>query len=158
MRRRDRISQHAKPWICVGVYLTLGSCAQFQASPVAEPEPASVSSSPATAAQPPADATWRQRGRVSHYGNAFAGKPTASGETFDPERLTMAHRTLAFGTRVRVTNLENRQTVEVVVNDRGPFVAGRIGDLSAAAARQIGMITDGVVDALIEVLQPSKVR
>ena len=70
----------------------------------------------------------------------------------------MAHRSLAFGTRVRVTNLENQQSVEVVVNDRGPYVAGRIGDLSAAAARQIGMITDGVVDALIEVLQPSKAR
>ena len=70
----------------------------------------------------------------------------------------MAHRTLPFGTLVRVTNLDNQRSVEVVVNDRGPFVPGRIADLSAAAARRIGMLVDGVVDALLEVLQPSKVR
>ena len=99
-----------------------------------------------------------QRGRISLYGNAFAGKRTASGDVFDPEHLTMAHRTLPFGTRVRVTNLENQRSVEVIVNDRGPFVRGRIADLSAGAARQIGMLVDGVVEALLEVLQPSKPR
>ena len=88
---------------------------------------------------------------VSHYGQAFAGRKTASGETFDPDALTMAHRTLPFGTRVRVTNLENRQSVDVVVNDRGPFVADRIADLSLAAARRIGMVDDGVVEATIEI-------
>jgi rare lipoprotein A len=93
---------------------------------------------------------------VSHYGKGFEGKPTASGEPFDPGLLTMAHRTLPFGTRVRVTNLENQRSVDVVVNDRGPYVPGRIADLSSAAARQIGMIADGVVDALLEILQPSK--
>ena len=70
----------------------------------------------------------------------------------------MAHRTLPFGTRVRVTNLENQRSVEVIVNDRGPFVRGRIADLSVRAARQIGMVVDGVVEALLEVLQPSKAR
>jgi rare lipoprotein A len=90
------------------------------------------------------------------YGGKFSGKPTASGETFDPGALTMAHRTLPFGTRVRVTNLENQRSVEVVVNDRGPFVAGRIADLSEAAARRIGMISDGVVDALLDILEPGK--
>ena len=58
----------------------------------------------------------------------------------------MAHRTLPFGTRVRVTNLENQRSVEVVVNDRGPFVSGRIADLSEAAARRIDMVADGVVE------------
>ena len=95
-----------------------------------------------------------ERGVVSHYGHAFAGKPTASGEPFDPEALTMAHRTLPFGTRVRVTNLENQRSIEVVVNDRGPFVARRIADLSLAAARRIGMVVDGVVDAELRIVAP----
>ena len=86
------------------------------------------------------------------YGQEFSGKKTASGEPFDPTELTMAHRTLPFGTRVRVTNLENRRSVEVVVNDRGPFVPGRIADLSEAAASRIDMVADGVVEALLDVL------
>lgn len=90
------------------------------------------------------------------YGDEFAGKKTASGEPFDPSALTMAHRTLPFGTHVRVTNLENQRSVDVVVNDRGPFVVGRIADLSAAAARRIGMVAHGVVEALLEVLAPAK--
>ena len=65
----------------------------------------------------------------------------------------MAHRTLPFRTRVRVTNLENQRSAEVVVNDRGPFVSGRIAGLSEAAARRIGMFADGVVEALVDVLQ-----
>jgi rare lipoprotein A len=89
------------------------------------------------------------------YGEEFAGKKTASGEAFDPASLTMAHRTLPFGTRVRVTNLENERSVEVVVNDRGPYVAGRIADLSEAAARRIGMVAHGVVEATLEVLDPA---
>ena len=89
------------------------------------------------------------------YGSEFAGRKTASGEIFDPDALTMAHRTLPFGTRVRVTNLENHRSVEVVVNDRGPVVPGRVADLSLAAARQIGMIANGVVDALLEIVSPA---
>lgn len=67
----------------------------------------------------------------------------------------MAHRTLPFGTRVRVTNLANQRSVEVVVNDRGPFVSGRIADLSDAAARHIGMVYDGVVEALLDAVLPA---
>ena len=70
----------------------------------------------------------------------------------------MAHRTLPFGTRVRVTNLGNRQSVEVVVNDRGPFIRGRIADLSLAAARRLGMVARGVVDAMLEIVEPVKTR
>ena len=103
-------------------------------------------------------ASAQERGRISMYGRKFAGQKTASGELFDPEELTMAHPTLPFGTRVRVTNLENQRSVEVVVNDRGPFVPGRIADLSEAAARRIGMIADGVVEALLEIVQPAKGR
>ena len=98
----------------------------------------------------------QQRGRISMYADDFAGKKTASGEPFDPSALTMAHRTLPFGTRVRVTNLENHRSVEVVVNDRGPFVPGRIADVSEAAARRIGMVAKGVVEALLDVLKPGK--
>lgn len=90
---------------------------------------------------------------MSLYGTNFAGKTTASGERFDPAALTMAHRTLPFGTRVRVTNLQNHRSVEVRVNDRGPAVRGRIADLSLAAARKLGMTDDGVVDATLEVIE-----
>lgn len=115
------------------------------------PEAPRDSAPPAAERTPPVE-----RGVVSHYGHAFAGKPTASGEPFDPEALTMAHRTLPFGTRVRVTNLENQRSVDVVVNDRGPFVARRVADLSLAAARRIGMIADGVVDAELRILAPPR--
>jgi len=117
-------------------------------SPPAPPEPPSPSvPAPAPSAAP------IERGRVSLYGDEFAGKTTASGDVFDPNALTMAHRSLPFGTRVRVTNTENQRSVEVTVTDRGPFVAGRIADLSLAAARQIGMVAHGVVEATLEVLR-----
>jgi rare lipoprotein A len=86
------------------------------------------------------------------YGSKFTGRTTASGERFDPDALTMAHRTLPFGTLVRVTNAENHRSVELRVNDRGPFVAGRIADVSPAAARALGMIDDGVVEGTLEVI------
>ena len=94
-----------------------------------------------------------REGVATFYGQEFQGKTTASGDVFDPNALTMAHRSLPFGTRVRVTNTENHRSVEVTVTDRGPFVAGRIADLSLAAARQIGMVAHGVVEATLEVLR-----
>ncbi|MGE5168762.1 MAG: septal ring lytic transglycosylase RlpA family protein [Rudaea sp.] len=125
-------------------------------APAAPPPPAPPKAAPAPAPPAPEEvaAHFTQRGRVSLYGKAFDGKKTASGEPFDPEALTMAHRTLPFGTLVRVTNLENHRSVDVKVNDRGPFVAGRIGDVSLAAARKLGMVDDGVIDAQIEVIRP----
>ena len=66
----------------------------------------------------------------------------------------MAHRTLPFGTLVRVTNVENERSVEVKVNDRGPYVAGRIADLSLGAARKLGMVDDGVIEAVLQVIRP----
>jgi rare lipoprotein A len=82
-------------------------------------------------------------GRASYYGAGFAGRPTASGEHFNPAGLTAAHRTLAFGTLVRVTNLDNGRSVVVRINDRGPFHGKRVIDLSHEAARRIGLIDQG---------------
>ena len=91
-------------------------------------------------------------GQASWYGPGFAGKPTASGERFNPNHLTAAHKTLPFGTMVRVTNNKNGRTVDVRINDRGPFIRGRIIDLSKAAAKEIDMIVDGVVPVRVQVL------
>ncbi len=86
-----------------------------------------------------------QSGRVSWYGPGFHGRRTANGEIFDTNELTMAHRSLAFGSRVRVTNLDNGRSIVVRVNDRGPYVRGRIADLSHAAASRLGFVEDGVI-------------
>jgi rare lipoprotein A len=96
-----------------------------------------------------------QEGVVSWYGAAFHDRKTASGELFDSAALTMAHPSLPFGTRVKVTNLRNGRSVVVRVNDRGPFVGKRIADLSQAAASEIGMMQRGVARARIEVLDGS---
>jgi peptidoglycan lytic transglycosylase len=95
---------------------------------------------------------WVQQGPVSWYGPGFHGRRTANGEIFDTRDLTMAHRSLDFGSRVRVTNLENGRSVVVRVNDRGPYVRGRVADLSHAAASELGFVDDGVVKARIELL------
>jgi rare lipoprotein A len=84
-----------------------------------------------------------QMGRASFYGPGFHGEQTASGDIFDQEAFTAAHRTLKFGSRLRVTNLENGSTVLVTINDRGPFVKGRVIDLSKAAARTLGFLRQG---------------
>src|SRR5215207_11218834 len=94
----------------------------------------------------------RQGGLASWYGPGFYGKRTASGTVYTGTSLTAAHPSLPFGTLVRVTNLANRRTVVVVIDDRGPFVRGRVIDLSAAAARRLGMIKKGVVPVRLEVV------
>jgi rare lipoprotein A len=93
-----------------------------------------------------------QVGVISWYGAAFHDKPTASGERFNSDGYTMAHPTLPFGTKVRVTNLRNGRSIVVRVNDRGPHVGSRIADLSRAAAARLGMIKRGVIRARIEVV------
>ena len=93
-----------------------------------------------------------ERGLASWYGKDFDGLPTASGETFRPEKISAAHRTLPLGTLVDVTNEKNGKTVRVKVNDRGPFVAGRIVDLSKAAAAEIGSVVDGVVPVTLRIV------
>lgn len=91
-------------------------------------------------------------GPVAWYGPGFVGRLTANGERFDPDALTMAHRTLPFGTRVRITNLRNHKSVVLRVNDRGPYTPGRIADVSPVAARLLDMVRHGVVPARLEVL------
>ena len=93
-----------------------------------------------------------ERGKASWYGGRFQGRKTASGERFDQRDLTAAHKTLRFGTRVRVINEENGRSVVVRINDRGPYGRGRIIDLSRAAAERIDMIRAGVVTVTVEVL------
>lgn len=82
-------------------------------------------------------------GVASWYGPKFAGRTTASGETFNPAELTAAHRSLPFGSMVRVTDEDNGRSVVVRINDRGPYAAGRVIDLSEAAARQLGIVGAG---------------
>ena len=89
---------------------------------------------------------------ASYYGKGFAGKPTANGERFDPERLTAAHRTLPFGSIVKVTNAATGKTVKVKINDRGPFHGNREIDLSTAAARAIGMLDSGTAKVTLDVV------
>ena len=91
-------------------------------------------------------------GQASWYGGKFHGRQTASGEIFNQNAFTAAHRYLPFGTRVKVTNINNGRSVIVRINDRGPFTKGRIIDLSAAAARSIGLIRTGVAPVQVSVL------
>ncbi|HET8577978.1 MAG TPA: septal ring lytic transglycosylase RlpA family protein [Methylomirabilota bacterium] len=93
-----------------------------------------------------------ETGLASWYGNPYHGRHTASGEIYDMRDLTAAHRTLPMGTRLMVTNLDNGQAVEVRVNDRGPFVEGRILDLSYAAASVLGAIGRGVIPVRLRVI------
>src|SRR5687768_14400183 len=93
------------------------------------------------------------QGVASWYGEEFAGRTTANGEIFDPSLLTAAHRTLPFGTIVDVTNPKTSQTVRVRVNDRGPYIGGRIIDLSYAAAKQIGLIEPGIGDVIFKIVR-----
>lgn len=93
-----------------------------------------------------------QIGIASFYHSALVGRLTANGDRYDERALTAAHRTLDLGTRVRVTNLENRKSVVVTVNDRGPYAKGRIIDLSRRAARVLGFVHDGVTRVKVEPL------
>lgn len=100
----------------------------------------------------------RQTGKIAWYGKKFAGRRTASGEVFDPEAMTMAHKTLPFGTKVKVTNPKNQKSVTLRVNDRGPTQPDRIGDVSLAAARMLGMVRSGVIEAELEVVAAAPAR
>jgi rare lipoprotein A len=128
--------------------------AQSASAPAAAAEPAPAAA-PAAKVAMSADAS---EGKVAYYGRKFAGRKTASGERFNPNALTMAHKTLPMGTMVRVTNLKNNKSVVVRVNDRGPSTADRIGDLSQAAAGKIKMLRSGVIDAKLEVVGAAKAR
>lgn len=95
-----------------------------------------------------------QTGKASFYADKFEGIPTASGEKYRHNKFTGAHKTLPFGTKVRITSLANGKTVEVTINDRGPYVEGRIIDLSKAAAEQLGFLNSGLAEVKLEVTDP----
>ena len=98
-------------------------------------------------------------GEASWYGGKFQGRQTANGERFDTNMLTAAHKTLPFNTIVEVKNLENNKTVHVRINDRGPFVAGRIIDLSRAAASKLDMVGAGVAKVEVRIIEdPSELK
>lgn len=100
-----------------------------------------------------------QRGIASFYSKGFEGRKTANGEIYRGETLTAAHRTLPFGTKVRVKNLRNGREVIVRINNRGPFIKKRIVDLSKRAAREVGMLKSGIVPVELEVLElPARYR
>jgi rare lipoprotein A len=133
--------------MCSGLLLSQG-CGMLQRPP--------DTAAPTQPAQPPARKSpavqlkLPQTGEASWYGAQHQGKPTASGEKFDQARLTAAHRSLPFGTKIKVTNLGNGKTVEVEINDRGPFVENRIIDLSHAAARALDMKESGTATVRLE--------
>jgi rare lipoprotein A len=110
-----------------------------------------VVTTPRTPAEPPAAGN-EEVGYASWYGAQHQGKRTASGEVYDMNQLTAAHRTLPFGTRLLVTNRDTSQSAEVRVNDRGPFVKGRILDVSYAAARQLGAVGAGTFPVRLRVI------
>jgi rare lipoprotein A len=91
-----------------------------------------------------------EEGLASFYGRKFHGRRTASGERYDESAMTCAHPSFPFGTRLRVTRLDNGKSVQVRVNDRGPFVSGRVIDLSYAAARALGIVRAGVSEVMVE--------
>ena len=98
------------------------------------------------------DEVYPQYGYASWYGKSLHGKKTASGERFDQHSFTGAHRSLPFGTLVRVKNLKNGKEVVITVNDRGPFIRGRIIDISRAAASSIGILRLGVTRVRVEII------
>lgn len=122
------------------------------------PAPTVIEQAPPLAKIPePSQPTMIQTGLASWYGPRFHNKLTASGEVFDQDDLTAAHRTLPWGTRVKVTNLTNGKSVDVRINDRGPFVKGRIIDLSRAAARELDMVEQGITNVRLECCFDSEV-
>lgn len=149
----QREPRSKKPlWITLGVAAALACTVAlgfaFREAPRIAEEPPPV----AGVADTTLEAKPIGTGMASYYGPGLAGNLTASGERFDPEALTAAHRTLPFGARVRVTNTENGASVIVRINDRGPFAERRIIDVSQAAARKLGMIEQGVATVRLELL------
>lgn len=122
----------------------LAGCGSRASRPVPRPRSEEVSR-PAPRTEAPDSKTYLGEGLASYYGPGLHGRPTASGEKFDQEAMTAAHRTVRFGSCLRVVNMENGRSVQVRVNDRGPFKAERIIDVSLGAARKLDMVKQGLV-------------
>jgi len=126
---------------------------EVQPEPVVSPQPRQVIPQPIAPVPQPRRVMKVSNGEASWYGPGFCGNRTANGEVFRPGTLTAAHRTLPFGTRVRVTNLWNGRSTEVRINDRGPFHGNRIIDLAHGAAQKLGLTASGIAQVRLEVLQ-----
>lgn len=136
----------SQPWLILVVCFLLTACASSRANSPSVDMSQTVSQAPREASRE------ELVGKASYYADRYHGRSTASGEPYDKNALTAAHKTLPFGTVVRVTRKDNRKSVVVKINDRGPFTAGRVIDLSRYAAEQIDMIERGVVDVELEIL------
>ncbi|MDJ0782044.1 MAG: septal ring lytic transglycosylase RlpA family protein [Desulfosarcinaceae bacterium] len=148
------MGRHLLPFWCLTALLALlalSACAPRDpaaTAPVRQPKPYRVDG---VWYQPMASAEdFRQRGIASWYGKAFHGRKTSNGETYNMYGLSAAHKTLPLGTWVRVRNLENDRSLELRINDRGPFVRGRVIDLSYGAAKKLGVVGPGT--AKVEVV------
>lgn len=124
--------------------LLAAACAHAPPAPVSATPPAPTAAEARPRPHPV------EVGLASYYGHAFQGRRTASGARYDVRALTCAHRTAPFGTVLRVTDVETGRSVEVEVNDRGPFEPGRVVDLSLAAAQRLGMVTRGLARVRVE--------
>jgi rare lipoprotein A len=134
--------------------VTLAGCKRETPPP---PVPVAAQVPPAPPRPPPPKLGRAQIGFASWYGRAFAGRRTASGERFDPNDMTAAHRTLPLGSTAKVTNTETGRSVHVEVNDRGPYAHGRILDLSRKAAAKLGITEDGIAQVKVQaVLTPAR--
>jgi rare lipoprotein A len=137
---------YLRPFVLLAL-IGMAACVTQTPSPPVPPPPSPPVTAPAPSVALP---FFTQTGMASFYGAAHQGKTTADGDTFDQHALTAAHRTLAFGTIVRVTDLSNGRMVKVKINDRGPTIDGRIIDLSSAAARALGMKEKGITRVRLE--------
>jgi len=136
---------HRSRRACLATALVAGGCSLAGGHPAPLPTP-SAEAAPG----------WTAAGIASWYGQPHHGNPTASGEIFDQEAATGAHRTLPFGTRIRVENLDNGRSAILTINDRGPFVKDRILDVSRRVARELGMLGLGTARVRITVLELPK--
>lgn len=110
------------------------------------------------ASTPPAHGQrgYTEEGKASYYSNKLHGRKMANGKPYNRRKMTAAHRTLPFGTKVKVTNPQTNKTVKVTVTDRGPFVSGRVIDLSEAAAKRLNSVKQGVVPVQVKVVRPAR--
>ncbi|MGH9812973.1 MAG: septal ring lytic transglycosylase RlpA family protein [Candidatus Acidiferrales bacterium] len=142
MRSRSLVQQLGVAALLAALALGVGGCRK-KAAAAPRPSPA----------PPAAPGSYVEDGLASWYGHPYHGRLTANGETYDMNQMTAAHRTLAFNSWVKVINLENNRTTRVRINDRGPFIEGRIIDLSRVAADEIAMLGPGTAPVRIEVVE-----
>ncbi len=153
-RMRRMKTAHCIAALLLGIS-TAAALAQTPAAPATTPSPPAQVPAPAPPPAPAPAATAAgdgMEGLAAVYSDRLDGRKTASGQVFSQKKLTAAHPSLAFGTKVRVTNTKNAKTVEVTINDRGPMQAGRVIDLSSAAAAKIGLGKKGLAPVRLEVV------